>query len=323
MRDTLLFLFALVPLTVGADWLVRGAAALAQRLGMSPLVVGLTVVAFGTSAPELFVSGSAALNGDADFAVGNVMGSTAANVGLIVGIGALIGPIAVHRRVIVRETPLVIVVLSLVMALSLNDVLGRLDGFVLVAGWALYLFFLLWWERSGRGDGESPPTEAPDTGSKPGAEDRVGWSVVQVVLGMVLLGFGAEWLVDGAEGIARILRLPDALIAATMAAVGTSLPELASTLVAAYRRMGDIAIGNIIGSNVFNLGLVLGTAALLRPLALDPSIVVGYVLPALAFSVLLIPLALHRGTVNRLEGGLLLFLYLGYIAALFATTPSA
>ena len=323
MRDTLLFLFALVPLTVGADWLVRGAAALAQRLGMSPLVVGLTVVAFGTSAPELFVSGSAALNGDAGFAVGNVMGSTAANVGLIVGIGALFGPIAVHRRVVVRETPLVIVVLSLVMALSLNDVLGRLDGFVLVAGWALYLFFLLRWERSGSADAESPSAEAPDPGSTPRAGGRPWWSLLQIALGMALLGFGAEWLLDGAEGIARILRLPDALIAATMAAVGTSLPELASTLVAAYRRMGDIAVGNIIGSNVFNLGLVLGTAALLRPLVLDPSIVVGYVLPALAFSVLLIPLALHRGTVNRLEGGVLLFLYLGYIAALFATTPSA
>lgn len=322
MRDTLLFLFALVPLTVGADWLVRGAAALAQRLGMSPLVVGLTVVAFGTSAPELFVSGSAALNGDAGFAVGNVMGSTAANVGLIVGIGALFGPIAVHRRVIVRETPLVIVVLSLVMALSLNDVLGRLDGFVLVAGWALYLFFLLRWERSGSADAESLSAEAPDAGSTPRAGGRPWWSLLQITLGMVLLGFGAEWLLDGAEGIAHILRLPDALIAATMAAVGTSLPELASTLVAAYRRMGDIAVGNIIGSNVFNLGLVLGTAALLRPLVLDPSIVVGYVLPALAFSVLLIPLALHRGTVNRLEGGVLLFLYVGYIAALFATTPS-
>ena len=336
MRDTLLFLFALVPLTVGADWLVRGAAALAQRLGVSPLVVGLTVVAFGTSAPELFVSGSAALNGDAGFAVGNVMGSTAANVGLIVGLGALMRPIAVHRRVIVRETPLVIIVLSLVMALSLNDALGRLDGFVLVAGWALYLFYLLRRERGGGVAGESPavePTaaeppaveapavEPPAAGPKPAAERHTAWSLLQIVLGMALLGFGAEWLLQGAEGIARILRLPDALVAATMAAVGTSLPELASTVVAAYRRLGDLAIGNIIGSNVFNLGLVLGTAALLRPLVLDPTLVVGYVLPALAFSVLLIPLALHRGTVNRREGGLLLFLYVAYVAWLFMTSP--
>ena len=328
MRDTLLFVFALVPLTLGADWLVRGAAALAQRLGVSPLVVGLTVVAFGTSAPELFVSGSAALAGDAGFAVGNVMGSTAANVGLIVGIGALIRPIVVHHRVIVRETPLVIFVLSLVMALSLNDALGRLDGFVLVSGWSLYLFFLLRWERREvrHSDPQPPRLAASETESagEPEADnaetDLPGpWgSLLRIGLGMTLLYFGAEWLLEGGKGIAVTLRLPEAVVAATMIAVGTSLPELASTLVAAYRHMGDIAIGNVIGSNVFNLGLVLGTSALLRPLVLDPSIVVGYVLPALAFSIILIPLALHRGTVQRWEGALLLLLYLGYIVSLIA-----
>lgn len=321
MRDTLLFAFAFVPLTLGADWLVRGAAGLAQRFGVSPLVVGLTVVAFGTSAPELVVSALASLEGRADVAVGNIMGSTAANVGLIVGVGALIRPIEVHRSVIVRETPLVIVVLSLVMVLSLNDAVGRLDGFVLVAGWALYLFFLLKWERVGLfGKSDRPP--AADA-HRPGAGDDseetdaaapgVWWSLVRVGLGLPSLAYGAKWLLEGAEGIARSLAVPEAVIAATMIAVGTSLPELASTLVAAFRRMGDIAIGNVIGSNIFNLGLVLGTAALVRPLVLHPTIVVGYVLPALAFSVILIPLALHRGTVQRWEGGLLLLLYLAYI----------
>lgn len=321
MRDTLLFAFAFVPLTLGADWLVRGAAGLAQRFGVSPLVVGLTVVAFGTSAPELVVSALASLEGQPDVAVGNVMGSTAANVGLIVGIGALIRPIRVHRRVIVRETPLVIIVLSLVMLLSLNDAVGRLDGFVLVAGWALYLFFLLKWERVGLfGKTDRAPaadehrpgaeTDAPETDI---AAPDIWWSLVRIGLGLPCLTYGARWLLEGAEGIARSLAVPEAVIAATMIAVGTSLPELASTLVAAFRRMGDIAIGNVIGSNVFNLGLVLGTAALVRPLVLHPTIVVGYVLPALAFSVILIPLALHRGTVQRWEGGLLLLLYLAYI----------
>lgn len=321
MRDTLLFAFAFVPLTLGADWLVRGAAGLAQRFGVSPLVVGLTVVAFGTSAPELVVSALASLEGRADVAVGNIMGSTAANVGLIVGVGALIRPIEVHRSVIVRETPLVIVVLSLVMVLSLNDAVGRLDGFVLVAGWALYLFFLLKWERVGLfGKTERPPAadaHAPGAGDDSGETDvaapGVWWSLVRVGLGLPSLAYGAKWLLEGAEGIARSLAVPEAVIAATMIAVGTSLPELASTLVAAFRRMGDIAIGNVIGSNIFNLGLVLGTAALVRPLVLHPTIVVGYVLPALAFSVILIPLALHRGTVQRWEGGLLLLLYLAYI----------
>lgn len=321
MRDTLLFAFALVPLTLGADWLVRGAAGLAQKFGVSPLVVGLTVVAFGTSAPELVVSALASLDGQPDVAVGNIMGSTAANVGLIVGLGALIRPIAVHRRVIVRETPLVIIVLSLVMVLSLNDALGRLDGFVLVAGWALYLIFLLRWERGGL-LGKNIPAPDPDASVPASVTEAkeidagapgLWWSLVRVGIGLPCLTYGATWLLDGAEGIARALAVPEAVIAATMMAVGTSLPELASTLVAAFRRMGDIAIGNVIGSNVFNLGLVLGTSALVRPLVLDPTIVVGYVLPALAFSVILIPLALHRGTVQRWEGGVLLLLYLAYI----------
>lgn len=321
MRDTLLFAFALVPLTLGADWLVRGAAGLAQRFGVSPLVVGLTVVAFGTSAPELVVSALASLEGQPDVAVGNIMGSTAANVGLIVGVGALIRPIEVHRRVIVRETPLVIIVLSLVMVLSLNDAVGRLDGFVLVSGWALYLFFLLKWERVGvfgkSGGAPDPDAHRPSAGTDAEETDvaapGIWWSLVRIGLGLPCLTYGANWLLEGAEGIARSLAVPEAVIAATMIAVGTSLPELASTLVAAFRRMGDIAIGNVIGSNVFNLGLVLGTSALVRPLVLHPTIVVGYVLPALAFSVILIPLALHRGTVQRWEGGLLLLLYLAYI----------
>lgn len=346
MTETLLFIVGLTLLTLGADWLVRGAAGLAQRLGVSPLVVGLTVVAFGTSAPELVVSGLASLDGLPGVAVGNVMGSTAANVGLIVGLGALIRPIAVHRRLIVRETPLVIFVLSIVMVLSLNDSLGRLDGFALIAGWALYLVFLLRWgssefqEMDAIGPDSAATADAgllaaaavgdpreghddpdPATGDSAGDDDSAAvetapglwWAVTRIGVGLPCLTYGAQWLLDGAQFIARTLELPEPVIAATMVAVGTSLPELASTLAAAYRRMGDIAIGNVIGSNVFNLGLVLGTAALLRPLELRPTIVVQYVLPALAFSVILIPLALSKGKVGRWEASLLLFLYLSYV----------
>ena len=296
---------------------------------MSPLVVGLTVVAFGTSAPELVVSGLASLEGRPDVAVANIMGSTAANVGLIVGLGALIRPVEVHRRIIVRETPLVIIVLSLVVLLSLNDAVGRLDGFILVSGWALYLLFLLRWERAGfsskPGDakGGDPPEPEPvsqpaDTGGS--AVPGIWWSLVRIGVGLPCLTYGANWLLASAEGIAVVLAVPDAVIAATMIAVGTSLPELASTLVAAFRRMGDIAIGNVIGSNVFNLGLVLGTSALLRPLVLHPTIIVRYVLPALAFSVILIPLALHRRSVQRWEGALLLALYVTYMVAVWRFT---
>lgn len=338
-----LFGVAIVLLTVGADWLVRGSSNLAQHLGVSDLIVGLTVVAFGTSAPELVVSGAAALTGRPDVAVGNVMGSTVANVGLIVGLGAMLRPISVHRRLLVRETPLVILVLTIVMLLSLNDALGRLDGLALVSGFALYLIFLLRWGGGGLDElareveaeeaaGESGPpgeelgaeAEARDANdgaavpphvatATPEREPGTGWAIVRILIGLPLLLFGAHLLIDHATAIAERFDVPDAVIAATMIAVGTSLPELASTLAAAVRGMGDIALGNVIGSNVFNLGLVLGTAALLRPLQLPPQIVVSQVLPALLFSILLIPLALTQQRVDRWEGALLLLGYAGFV----------
>ncbi len=305
---------------------------------MSPLVVGLTVVAFGTSAPELVVSGAASLRGQPGLAVGNIMGSTVANVGLIVGVGAVLRPIDVHPRLLVRETPLVVLVLTIVMLLSLNDALGRLDGLALITGWAIYIGFLLRWGSQGFGadvelprsplGGSAPAAEAPPArGSDPRAPSdthasptpatptrRETWhAVMQIAIGLPGLLLGAEWLVDSASAIAREFNVPDAVIGATMVAIGTSLPELASTVSAALRGMGDIAIGNVIGSNVFNLGLVLGSASLLRPLVLPPEIVVRQVLPALVFCVLLIPLALTRQRVDRWEGLLLLGGYAAFL----------
>lgn len=329
--DIFLFACGITMLTLGADWLVRGASKLAQHLGVSHLVVGLTVVAFGTSAPELVVSGSASLTGEPDVAVGNVMGSTVANVGLIVGIGALFRPITVHRSLLVRETPLVILVLTLVMVLSLNGIIGRADGIFLLGAFSLYLLFLLKW-GGGQLDELAREVEA-EAGLSDGLQSeaaarevefsvfqslrrRTGspWAVLQIAVGLPLLLYGARWLIASALSLAAIFNVPDAVIAATMIAVGTSLPELASTVAAALRGMGDIAIGNVIGSNVFNLGLVLGTAAALRPLELSSPVVVGQVLPALIFSILLIPLALSKEQVGRWEGGFLLTAYIAYVA---------
>lgn len=324
LKESLLFAAGLVLLTLGADWLVRGSASLAKQLGVSPLVVGLTVVAFGTSAPELVVSGAAALREQAGMAVGNVMGSTVANVGLIVGVGALLRPIGVHRRLLVRETPLVIFVLTIVMLLSLNDALGRLDGLTLITGFMVYMWFLMAWARGER-EGRSPrqadtltdlvatPVIPQPPPKSAGARKEMWVAVLGIAFGLPGLLIGAEWLVDSATLIARAFDIPEAVIGATLVAIGTSLPELASVVAAAVRGMGDIAIGNVIGSNVFNLGLVLGTAALLRPLELPPQIVVRQVLPALAFCVLLIPLSLTRQRVGRWEGALLLTGYAGFL----------
>jgi len=344
IQDILFFAFGITALTLGADWLVRGASKLASQLGVSHLIVGLTVVAFGTSAPELVVSGSASLAGEPDVAVGNVMGSTVANVGLIVGIGALLKPIVVHRSLLVRETPLVIMVLTLVMLLSLDGSIGRPDGLGLLFAFSLYLLFLLKWggggldeiareveaEASESETDSDDPTDGPaDTGQgEPEGPDpasldvltslrtRTGvpWAVIQIVIGLPLLLLGARWLIHSALSLAQTFDVPDAVIAATMIAVGTSLPELASTVAAALRGMGDIAIGNVIGSNVFNLGLVLGTAATLRPLQLSSALVVQQVLPALIFSILLIPLALSKEKVGRWEAAFLLTAYITYVA---------
>jgi cation:H+ antiporter len=304
----LLFVVGLTTLTLGADWLVTGASRVATRYGVSPLMVGLTIVAFGTSAPELVVSTAASLQGKGGLAVGNIMGSTVANVGLIVGIGALIRPIIVHRRLLRRETPLLVLVLLIVMVLSFDGRLGQLDGLFLLGGFCVYLFRLHKWGGK---------LTLPDASLEPRQEPRLGGRMyvnwIRIVLGLVLLVVGARWLVDSAINLARILNVPEEVIGATAVAIGTSIPELASTVAAALRGMGDLAMGNIIGSNIFNLGLVLGTAALVNPIELAPFTVVAEVVPALVFCLALIPLAMSGSRVSRWEGGLLLVGYASFI----------
>jgi cation:H+ antiporter len=305
----LLFIVGLTTLTLGADWLVTGASRVAARHGVSPLMVGLTIVAFGTSAPELMVSTAAALQGRAGLAVGNIMGSTVANVGLIVGIGALLRPIVVHQRLLQRETPLLVLVLLIVMALSFNGEIGRLDGLLLVCGFCVYLFYLYRWGASG----DLTDALVEEAIEKTAVEGRPYVNWVRIGFGLVLLLVGARWLVQAAVDLARMLDLPEEVIGATIVAVGTSVPELAATVTAALRGLGDIAMGNIIGSNIFNLGLVLGTAALVSPLHLEPFTVVAEVIPALVFCLALVPLAMSGSRVSRWEGGLLLLGYAAFI----------
>lgn len=312
--ETLLFAAGILGLTLGADWLVRGGSRIAGRLGIPELVIGLTVVAFGTSAPELVISGGAALRNQPGLAVGNVMGSTVANVGLIVGIGALLRPIEVHRRLLVRESPLLILVLATVMVLSLNDALGRLDGLALLTGFGVYLYFLARWASEGSASVPDPTEEVP---AEEGGGRGPAWDWSMSVAGLVGLVLGAHYALEAGGALARAFGIPEAVIGATMFAIGTSLPELASTVAAAFRGLGDIAIGNVIGSNVFNLGLVLGSAALIRPLQLSPQQVASQVVPALIFCVGVIPIAYTGMRVNRWEGVTLLLAYGGFLYWVF------
>lgn len=306
----LLFLVGLVTLSLGADWLVTGASRIAAHHGVSPLVVGLTIVAFGTSAPELVVSTTAALQGRAGLAVGNVMGSTVANVGLIVGLGALVSPLVVQERLLQRETPLLALLLVMVMIFSINGEIGRIDGLLLVGVFVVYLAFLHRWGASGDVLADSLIEEAKQKIVATGRE-YVNW--IRLGFGLALLLLGAGWLVDAAVALARMLEIPEEVIGATLVAVGTSVPELATTVSAAVRGMGDIAMGNIVGSNIFNLGLVLGVAATAAPLRLSPFTVVAEVVPALVFCLALVPLAISGSRVSRFEGGVLLAGYAAFI----------
>jgi cation:H+ antiporter len=313
--DLLLFAVGLTALTLGADWLVTGAARVASQRGVSPLMVGLTIVAFGTSAPELVVSSAASLRGQSGLAIGNIMGSTVANVGLIVGLGALIRPISVHRRLIRREAPLLIGFLLIVMLLSFNGIVDRFDGFLLLSVFGFYIYYLFRWGHASGHSEDMISAEieiARERGDPEGRRPWLNWA--RVTLGLLMLLLGADWLVSSAVEIARAFDVPEEVIGATLVAVGTSVPELASTIAAAARGLGDIAIGNVIGSNIFNLGLVLGTAAVVRPLEFSQLAVQTELLPAFLFCLALIPLAYTGARVSRAEGG---FLLAGYALFIF------
>lgn len=339
IADLALFAAGLLALAVGADWMVSGSSRLAGSLGLPPLVTGLTVVAFGTSAPELVVSVDAAWRGQGGLAVGNVMGSTVANVGLIVGLSALLAPVTVHRRLLARETPLVVVVLAAVIALSYDASLGRPEGLALLGTFAAYLFLLLRWALPGQVEAAASPGEAdllrpaavldaaatddaaPPDGSEEGGANGPGVDRLaeagRALLGLAGLLLGSHGLVKAATSLAGGLGVPEAVVGASLVAVGTSLPELASSVAAALRGLGDVAVGNVIGSNVFNLSLVLGAAAVARPIDVDAATVTTQVIPALAFSLLLVPLAYTGRRVGRVEGGLLLASYVAFLVWIF------
>lgn len=331
--DILLFGAGLAGLTLGADWMVTGSSRVAESVGVPPLVTGLTVVAFGTSAPELVVSVDAAWHGRGGLAVGNVMGSTVANVGLIVGACSLFSPVAMHGRLLSREGPLVVVVLGVVLALSLDGSLGRADGLALLAAFSVYLALLLRWtlgRRVGRvpapgtagevtpraalGSGTADPRPGPGSGGGSGGQRTSrALELGRAAAGLAALLAGARVLVEAATGLAIGLGVSEAVVGVTLVAVGTSLPELASSVAAAARGLGDVAVGNVLGSNVFNLAFVLGASAAARPLELPSGTVMAQVVPALVFSLALVPLGYTGRRVGRVEGAALLASYAGFV----------
>ena len=310
MLDAVLVVAGLAALIGGAWILVHEAERLAVRLGLSPMLIGLTVVALGTSAPEMIVGASASARSAGELAVGGVLGSNVANVALVLGVGIVIRPLAVSSRLLRWELPALGIATVLVLLFGASGAIGRIEGAALLA---LLVAFLAVSARSGPESLQSRAAEVEVLA--PAASMLRG--VVQLLVGVAALAAGSELLVRGAEGLAERLAISQVVVGALVIAVGTSLPELATTAVAALRRQHAIAVGNVIGSNIFNLLGALGLASLVAPLPIDGRLY-ELELPAMALSTaLLVPLA-WRDESGRVWGAALLVLYALFVTGLVA-----
>jgi cation:H+ antiporter len=301
--------FSLFLLFIGAEGLVRGGSSIALRAGLSRLMVGLTIVAFGTSSPELVVSIKAALANQGDLSIGNVVGSNTFNIGVILGLTALLCPIPVHFQVIKIDAPVALGVALLLPVLLMNRILGRVEGLILFAGIIAYTWLSV---HLGR---KVSPKEQEDI-SAPSVSRHWLFDVALILGGLGILVLGSSLLVEHSVILAKALGVSEAVIGLTIVAAGTSMPELATSVVAAFRKQPDIAIGNIIGSNIFNILAILGTSSLIAPLH-APGIASRDYLAMIAATVLLIPLLYTGRLLHRLEGALLLSLYGVYLLYLW------
>lgn len=304
----ILFAIGLVLLIAGAEWLVRGASQLAAAAGVSSLVIGLTVVAFGTSAPELAVSVSSAATGKADIALGNVVGSNIFNVLFILGISAAITPLRVNQQLIKLDVPIMIVISILVYVFALNGVLDRWEGGLFFAGIIVYTTFLV---RQSRREQASVAAEYEKEFGQ--MTLKAPWKAVTLVLiGLVMLVIGSNWLVDGAVVLARYFGVSELIIGLTVVACGTSLPEVATSVVAAIRGERDIAVGNVVGSNIFNILSVLGLSSLIQPITVAPAAMLFDIPVMIAIAVACLPIFFTNYTISRWNGWTFLLYYVAY-----------
>lgn len=310
----MLFVAGGVLLIAGAELLVRGASRLALAAGISPLVVGLTVVAFGTSSPELAVTIGSAYAGQADVALGNVVGSNIFNVLFILGISALIAPLAVAQQLVRLDVPVMIGTSGLALLLALDGRIGRLDGLVLFSGMVAYTLFLIRQSRRETAGVRAEYQEAFAREERKRASPLVNLALVVAGLGLLVLG--AQWLVEAAVDVATALGVSELVIGLTIVAAGTSLPEVATSILAALRGERDIAAGNVIGSNIFNLLAVLGLGSLLSPAGVPvPPGALTFDIPVMiAVAVAALPIAFTGYTIARWEGAVFLGYYLAYAA---------
>ena len=325
-NNILLFLAGLVLLIIGADLLVRGATRLAAAFGVSPLVIGLTIVAIGTASPEIAVSLQAAVTGQGDLTLGNVIGSNIFNILFILGITALFAPIKIAEQLIRKDAPIMVGVSLLTLGLAYDGNLGGLDGVIFLLGVVAYTVFAVWQSRH-----ESKAVQkeyAQEFAAKqPSTVQNTIINIVFILLGLVLLVLGSNLLVESAVAIAQALGVSELVIGLTIVAVGTSLPEVATSVIAALKGESDIAVGNAVGSNIFNLLGVLGLSALIAPGGINVvTQVLHFDLPVMVFGALAtLPIFYIDSRISRLEGSLLISyfgLYTVYVVLRALDSPA-
>jgi cation:H+ antiporter len=315
--DLIQVAIGLVLLIWGADRFVYGAAATATNFGVAPLLIGLTIVAFATSAPEILVAIIAASRGEPDLAVGNAIGSNIANIGLVLGAVAMVHPIELKSATLRREMPALLAVTLLTVALFLDSYLSFVDGMVLLTG---LVIVMVWLTRLGMKSSSNDPIAAEYEAEIP-RDVSMRKALVWLVLGLAILLVGADLLVNGAIDIAREMGVTEVVIGITLVAVATSLPELAVTVVSAVRGEYGLAIGNIVGSNIFNLLAVIGAASIIEPAALPQSVLSLHIFVMVAFTLVMFAMSYDyegKGQISRIEGFALLIAYFGYITYVVA-----
>ncbi|MFQ6552636.1 calcium/sodium antiporter [Aestuariibius insulae] len=315
MYAALLVVVGLVGLIVGGELLVRGAVSAAKSFRISPMVIGLTLVGFGTSSPELVTSLQAALSGSSGIAIGNVVGSNISNGLLILGIAALIAPIAVDPKAFRRDGTVVVLASLLCLGAVLLSEVGRLIGAALVVALAAYLWFTLWTEKQ-IGGTPAAAVYAGEADAVPGPETPLAMSLLLALGGLVITVLGARFLVSGAVSIAQAAGLSEAVIGLTIVAIGTSMPELVTSIIAVRKGEGSVALGNVLGSNIFNILGILGITVLVQPMHIPNEIVRLDIWVLCATTVVLVAFARSGWTISRREGGLFVLAYATYLAVL-------
>ena len=317
MTTYILFIIGFFLLIKGADLLVDGSASIAKKLKISSIVIGLTIVAFGTSAPEFIVNIFASVRGNSEIAIGNILGSNIANILLILGISAIIYPITAKKNTVLKEIPLSLLA-AIVLGLMANDLIidgasfsgiTRIDGFILLSFFIIFLYYTFGITKSDKDIVEE--------------EIKVfsySKAVIFIILGLAGLVIGGKWIVDGAIKIAELFNISQSLIGLTIVAIGTSLPELATSAIAAYKKQSDIAIGNVVGSNIFNIFWILGASAIIRPLPFSNSSNGDIAMTIFASVILFIVMFIgKKRVIERWQGVFMVTLYAGYVVFLVLT----